>query len=393
MAAPFSLVIFFAPFFPQIILLRFVIFVGRISLGLRATYLHLSLGWGLNWGNFVKEEPIKILVVTENASLREELRRMLDVELSKIARAYCEGFIRESSGSSSVIAGVGAAQDDSLIKLLRDMKHEITEIDSVKRALGKCSSEHPQLAFVDIESGDSSAVDFVRSVCNKDSELFIGVIVSSIDLEHELLVELLKAGASDYLERPFSVSAFNTVLSRFVRVFIQKQRRLLRPGLLESAELDLKLETSSQVIAPAVETILQMLRGFFGRRDLLRMGLGLHEVIRNSYEHGNLGVGYDEKMNLCEREMLEESLKNREKLAKEQKKYIRISVVVDESYFKCSVQDDGDGFDWRAFLSQEPSEDFLTKLNGRGLLLIRNIFDDMTFSDKGNIVTLTKRHS
>ena len=52
------------------------------------------------------------------------------------------------------------------------------------------------------------------------------------------------------------------------------------------------------------------------------------------------------------------------------------------------IRDDGGGFDWRKLPAVEPEN--LLAFNGRGIFLTKIYFDEVTFNDTGNEVTLRK---
>lgn len=55
-----------------------------------------------------------------------------------------------------------------------------------------------------------------------------------------------------------------------------------------------------------------------------------------------------------------------------------------------TVEDEGNGFDWKATLSSDPSQ---TKDHGRGLPIMKQYCTHIEFNDKGNVLTLKKKLS
>jgi serine/threonine-protein kinase RsbW len=51
------------------------------------------------------------------------------------------------------------------------------------------------------------------------------------------------------------------------------------------------------------------------------------------------------------------------------------------------VGDEGDGFDWRALPDPTDKQNLLNR-HGRGIMMARYAFDEITYSEKGNEVTL-----
>lgn len=68
-------------------------------------------------------------------------------------------------------------------------------------------------------------------------------------------------------------------------------------------------------------------------------------------------------------------------------KHVRIEVHIDSMRIACIVEDQGGGFDPGAIPDPTLPEN-LHRPGGRGLFLIRELMDDVEFSDSGNAVRL-----
>ncbi|MCB0322823.1 MAG: ATP-binding protein [Bdellovibrionales bacterium] len=164
-----------------------------------------------------------------------------------------------------------------------------------------------------------------------------------------------------------------------------------RSGALQDGALTLVFCSRLEAVTIAVGMVLELLKTLASGPTLKRFELVLDEAIRNAYEHGNLGISSDEKERLCAEDLFDEELRRREPAALADGKKIRVEATVSGRTFTCTVEDDGVGFDWQRKL-QEPLEqtvDF-SHMNGRGLLLIRQIFDTVAFNERGNRITMTK---
>jgi anti-sigma regulatory factor (Ser/Thr protein kinase) len=58
--------------------------------------------------------------------------------------------------------------------------------------------------------------------------------------------------------------------------------------------------------------------------------------------------------------------------------------------FTCEITDEGPGFDWRSLPDPRDPEN-LFKPHGRGIILMANYFDQLTFNDQGNSITMVKK--
>jgi len=161
----------------------------------------------------------------------------------------------------------------------------------------------------------------------------------------------------------------------------------------QDVEQNYVLANSGAAIAPTVAAITQMFSGQCSPRELQSMSLALDELLRNAYEHGNLGVGSEEKLAAIEAGNFDELLARIASEPWAHSRRIRVNASFRNGEFICRVADDGAGYDWRSTFSRALNAEDLLKPNGRGLLLIRQLFDRVEFNESGNVVTVYKKFS
>ena len=275
-----------------------------------------------------------------------------------------------------------SAVRQSFIGLVDNKRFTVLEAESAAQGLAKAKSDRPDFLFLDVSMG----MEFIRLIGSEFPETLIAVLGAA--QQEQSVLDAMKAGARDYLWKPFSEMGLCSTLSHLTGISARRRNRVFRPGLLSSARLEFEIESSERAFGPAVEWLRALLRGFLDIGDLNRVELGLHEVLQNAHEHGNLGIGYGEKGELCVAEQLEESRRERAAMARTEAKKIRILAQLSEGSFICTVEDDGPGFDWR---NLPALEDASAALHGRGIMLVRRMFDEVRFNETGNAVELTKR--
>ncbi len=162
----------------------------------------------------------------------------------------------------------------------------------------------------------------------------------------------------------------------------------------------LKSESSRYVIGNNVSLVnlltYRMTRNLENRIDqaeIIRMQLGLQEVIINAIEHGNLGIDFKTKTELRKKKgnywELMLSVTNKKDL---QERTIDISHQMDEEKVVYVIKDQGEGFDWEYYLNLEPGNintELLESFHGIGLQMVKSVFD-ISFNEKGNEITLVK---
>ena len=81
--------------------------------------------------------------------------------------------------------------------------------------------------------------------------------------------------------------------------------------------------------------------------------------------------------------------RERERQSPGRERKVRISVDFSPGRVAYTIEDEGEGFDWRSL--PDPSEPAnLLKESGRGIILSRLSMDETIFSEKGNSVTIVK---
>ena len=75
---------------------------------------------------------------------------------------------------------------------------------------------------------------------------------------------------------------------------------------------------------------------------------------------------------------------------KSKEKKVRLDFSFEDSVFKLTITDQGQGFD-ATRLPDPTTSDNIDKDSGRGVLLIRHYMDYVCYNEKGNSLTISKR--
>ncbi|AQS58567.1 ATP-binding protein [Desulforamulus ferrireducens] len=128
----------------------------------------------------------------------------------------------------------------------------------------------------------------------------------------------------------------------------------------------------------------------FGDIDLLK--IGLHEILVNAIEHGNLEITSKEKQRIREtNQNYYNYTRQRGKLPKYLQRRVYITVARSLDKLVITIRDDGSGFDWVQEKKRinELSVDEYTPC-GRGILMAQRAYDQVNFNQAGNAVELVK---
>ncbi|MBM7557090.1 PAS domain S-box protein [Halanaerobacter jeridensis] len=97
-------------------------------------------------------------------------------------------------------------------------------------------------------------------------------------------------------------------------------------------------------------------------QQIMDIQMGLHEMLANAVEHGN-------QLN--------------------EEKKVKIKVAVTDDYLRIIIQDEGTGFDHEEKLNNS-LEDSGCQERGRGIIITKQLFDQLQYNKKGNQVCLVK---
>lgn len=133
-------------------------------------------------------------------------------------------------------------------------------------------------------------------------------------------------------------------------------------GIPERVEFVLELPSDLRVIEAAVTYLVNRCRSyaFAGSRLSLNFQVGITEALANAVLYGNGG---------------------------DPAKYVRVEVSLDSSRVALRVVDEGRGFDPQTVPDPTLPEN-VSRSGGRGLFLLRQLMDEVEFSDRGNAVRL-----
>ena len=127
------------------------------------------------------------------------------------------------------------------------------------------------------------------------------------------------------------------------------------------------------------------------KSDITVIRIGLREIILNSIEHGNLNISFDEKTEAILSDRYFDFINERQRHPDFREKRVRIEYMISPEKAVYKITDQGKGFNHRKYLSvisDETAE--LGLMHGRGIAMVKSIFDEVRYNSKGNQVLLVK---
>ncbi len=113
--------------------------------------------------------------------------------------------------------------------------------------------------------------------------------------------------------------------------------------------------------------------------------IGLHELLLNAVEHGNLGIIYSEKTKLLRNGSWTEEIERRLGLSEYSKNFATLTFNATQTALTVHIKDAGKGFDWKNYLDY--SIERATDPHGRGIATSRALsFHSLEYLGLGNEV-------
>lgn len=212
----------------------------------------------------------------------------------------------------------------------------------------------------------------------------IPVILQTGMANKQDILDGLNAGAYYYLTKPFEGEMLLSVVKTAVRD--RDAYKELQQTLLSSQKMLGKMESSCfryQLLDEA-HAIATLLAG--ACPDPGKVVTGLSELLVNAIEHGNLGIGYEEKSALLTSGAWESEVNQRLQQPRYRDKYAEVSFLRTDQGIEITVVDQGLGFDWQEYMQFSPER--VLDNHGRGIALANALsFSQLEYKGVGNEVT------
>lgn len=257
-------------------------------------------------------------------------------------------------------------------------------------ALEKMSKRLPDLVLTDLVMDNMDGLELVTRV----RRLYptVPVILMTGYGSNDTAVRALQAGASSYIPKGNVKDRLNDTIRT---VLIASQAALAeRPHwtFLEQSESYYTLGYESEGRKTLIDCFEDELASmdFCDAADQIRVGTALAEALTNAVEHGNLEL--DSALREAPNQSYYDLGQERRTQSPYNSRRVHITKRVTPSTITYMIRDEGPGFDYTDLPDPTDPEN-LTKLSGRGLLLIRTFMDEVAFNATGNQITMIKQRS
>jgi CheY-like chemotaxis protein/anti-sigma regulatory factor (Ser/Thr protein kinase) len=228
------------------------------------------------------------------------------------------------------------------------------------------------LVVTDIEMPRMGGEELIARVIGANPR--IAIVVLTGHANDASVLRCLQLGAADYLVKPCKEDEFIRALHRL----LDRRLRFSRDGRRD-LRVEAPVEGWVELTAPTDFEYVERFTLFMERLDVVPLDPSVREAIRAAI--GELGHNAVEWGNKNDRA-----------------KTIRIAYCLFADRLVLKIEDEGEGFDVQAL--RDPTADPLAHVarrmaegkrpGGYGTFMIRQLFDEVLYSDAGNVVLLTK---
>ncbi len=193
--------------------------------------------------------------------------------------------------------------------------------------------------------------------------------------------EGIDAGVFYYLTKPVNEDVLKSVLSAATRE--ATQNRTLNEELSRHKSSFNLIQTCKFNFRTLEEA--ESLSAFMAHcfPDPQRVLPGLAELMINAIEHGTYDIGYERKSALIESGTLRAEIQRRQTLPEYHDRFAEAVITHKDNGVYVVITDQGPGFNWRQYMSIEPSR--AKDNHGRGIAQANAIsFDKLTYNEQGN---------
>lgn len=233
---------------------------------------------------------------------------------------------------------------------------------------------NPHLVLSDIQMPEMDGLELLGEIRKLSPDVVV-VMVTAFGCE-DYAMKAMELRANNYLKKPVRHAELLPLLKKYSSLIDKSTSSDPQPAIKKSSSFKIKLDSDVEKVPDMVDWLVKTAGNVLDESGVLDVKLGLVELLNNAIEHGNLGGSEDGKP---VNNILLSSRK------------VSIEYKTGDSYCEWSITDEGDGFDWRSYLSRLDADPL--GLEGKGLLCCKFHFNELEYNPSGNSVRARKNKS
>ncbi len=275
--------------------------------------------------------------------------------------------------------------------------YTVKMIAKEEKALESLNFDLPEVVIINCADSKISYRRIIEE-SKKDAWLhsfgIIGLYDGELQDEQSIAKEFLDLNLLAMLDKP----RIGSHLFKSISIMLENRQLVFQRELASrlsdrsSGSFEIENDPLAVPIYSGIAATNLVQRGYVKPEKKMYLQLALSELMINGIEHGNCGVGYEEKSRKMAEGMsvvdiIMEKCENPVVAAR------RVHFSWESEYNKSTfvVGDDGEGFDVSAVREKTESQEELST-HGRGISMAETFCDELYYNDKGNEVTLVVHH-
>ena len=276
---------------------------------------------------------------------------------------------------------------DNMIFCLTEAGYEVAGAEDGAAALRRLNDlGPPDLILLDRIMPNMDGMELLEEITADGRYRDIPVVMQTAASDSSQMLEGIKAGVYYYLIKPYEQEILLGIVGSALSD--TKRKKDLKESIRRNQSiLGLMVESSFRFrTLDEATSLASYIANCFPQPE--KAVFGLHELLINAVEHGNLGISYKEKTKLMFDYGWENEVERRLSLPEYCDKYAYVSFKATEDSIAVHIKDEGKGFDWNQYLELSPER--ITHPHGRGIATSRLMsFDSLEYLGNGNEVLCT----
>ncbi|NLH98615.1 MAG: response regulator [Chthonomonadales bacterium] len=272
---------------------------------------------------------------------------------------------------------------------VKSLGYEMRSAEDGLSGLDLVRDWEPHIVLLDIQLPGMDGLDVLGAI--RDEGIDTIVIINTAFGTEDHAIRALRLRANDYLRKPVRHAELIPMLRKFEEIVAAREAPTALPEFVRERRCSVEIANDLHVIARVADYLANEAEMSRNRPLTLGITLGLVELLNNAVEHGNLGIGSADKAAALAaspsawRQLVEERKLDPERAART----VTVEMVSTREYAEWLITDQGEGFDWRAYMDTLDTPDPLA-LHGRGIFLATCYFDRVEYLGAGNSVRVRK---
>jgi len=250
----------------------------------------------------------------------------------------------------------------------------------------------PDLVITDVHMPQMDGLELVAAI--REQHPRVPVILTTAQGSESMAIKALETGAAGYVPKAKLAEDLLDTVKQVLSVSSAEHNYRQLIDCFVKTRYTLHLTSNPDLVAPLIQLVQKTLEEMkFGDKTArVHVGVSVEEAVINALLHGSLELS-GEQAALARAEMgrgMRRTIEQRLKEARYRDRKILIDARFTPEDVRFVIRDPGPGCP-AARLPRRGDPSTLKEGAGRGLILIHNFMDEVTFNKKGNELTMCKK--